>query len=409
MPEVGQPKVTRLHDLVVHEVSLVDKPANQRQFLIVKSAEANTGDVPKEENAMPTDATATDTEKTNEAVDDAMAAKAKEDTTLVTEIDPELQAALGESLDKAGDRLKSLAASVKSAKTAEKAFDSSKKPQIPAKLMQEVVNIRAGLGSMIGKAEDDDDVTKAKEMADPDKEKEVEGKAGEKGKKGKPAFLKEKEDGEPTDADKGDKGKVKSDKADTLFEMLEKFAAMDLDAGAMKMLYSEAACKFLYQAADNARDGDMTMAAKACGMAMKLIGAMGSSDVAMAEKIDEIGKALSEAEDVEKAGRKMSAARWKELDKSLRSLLELAEQIRPGYKAELTGVNKSASNPNTIQQLIDLVRKKDDEIKTLKSSRPVPSSEGAGENSQAASRPFRWANDLNADYNDPDFPEDLTF
>lgn len=406
MPDVGQPKVTRLHDLVVHEVSLVDKPANQRKFLIVKSAETNEASTQKD-SAMPADAT--DTSKTNDAVDDAMAAKANEDTTLVTEIDPEVQLALSDSLDKAGDRLKALAASVKSAKTAEKAFDSDK-PKIPPKLLQEVVNIRAGLGSMIGKSDDSEDgVEKAKTMADPEKQKEVEGEKAD-GKKGKPAFLKEKEDDADKSKDGAEKGKGKGhwsqkDKSASLMDVLEKFAAMDLDADAMKMLYSEAASKCMYKAAAELHDGNVMEAAKSCGMAMKIMGSMGPSNVSMAEQIDEIGKSL---EDVEKAGRKMSAARWKELDKSLRQLLELAEQIKPGYKAELAGVTKSAGAV-TIQQLVDLVRKKDDEIKTLKSSRPAPNTSGAGESDPKASRPFRWSKDLNADYNDPNFPDELKF
>jgi hypothetical protein len=447
---MADPKTTiyRLNDLEVHEVSLVDKPANQRPFLIVKNADqsddlleraiaqgqagqAQPGDLDKstDDNGEPiaadadfgkdpdeigkgkpkapahvsdddsavdasnaADKTPTEAaEKTSEAVDAAMADKASEDTSLMTELHPEVQSALAGGLEKAAARLNALAASVKAAK----AFDQAA-PQIPPKLLKEVVDIGASISS-IGKAED--------------KEEEAEGdglkKPKQPGKKppqfgGKPEPEKEGEEGKPEGKKKppffkeGDK--ANKDKADELFKAVEKFSGLGMPGDAVQLMAMAAGKEAIRAAQDACYAGEYTEAAKyAYQGAMMFAKYGGPAGVEMAETL----KA-----DIEKAGRKISAANFAEFDKSVRQLLSLAEQYKPGYIAELAGVQKSAGDADDIiKQLVALVEKKDAELASFQGGgRPNTNSLSVGEVGEE--KKVSWPLDMNSDYNDN---SDLSF
>ena len=394
MPD-SKPTVYRLNELEVHEVSLVDKPANQRKFLLVKNVD---GDASHAEDLSVADKT--DSKKND--VDDAMADKAAEETTLVTELHPQVQAALADTLSKAGDRLLALATSVKSAKVA--AADTA--PGIPQKLLTEIGGIHEGLGSML--------VSKAKGMADPDKKKETED-ASDKDKKGegdaKDDPSEGDEGGKPFPPKKG-KDKDSAKKADDLFGALEVISKTDITFDAMTLLYQQAAKQAVSAAQDACWDNDYTKAAKYSGMAAELFARVSNTEVAMAAKIGDLQAALAEAAGVTKAGKKMSQARWNELDKSLRALLDIAEEVQPGYLADVAGVAKSgAGKSETIQRLVDLVRKKDTQIKSLQGgARPASNTLGTGEEGEGTDDDsVSWPQDMNADYNRDDYPEDLKF
>lgn len=408
---------TYLTDLEVHEVSGVDHPAIRRKFLLIKSASGSAPEKPfpgANFTAPDRDKITTSDKDKKMAKQDSMdkaadgkgadivtaqASKAADDTSLAFEFDQDTQAALGETLTKASDRLKALAVSVQAAKTT-KAFDSDK-PKIPEKLLQEVVNIRAGLASVVGKS---DDLDKAAAMADPEKKKKLEDGV-------KPKVAQEDEE---EMADKKKKGEKPFSKSESFPDILAELEKADMSDGMpmemMAMLYKEAGKEKLRNAMDSMYENDFEKAAVCAGMAYKYFSkylnmSPSSQEVAMSEQIESMRKSLG---DIEKAGKAMSSANWGDLEKGLKSLLELAEKLRPGSTSELAGVSKTASS-KTIQDLVDLVRKKDEQIKSLEGgARPMTQAHNVGDTDHKT-KGVSWPKDLNADYNSNSFPEDLKF
>jgi hypothetical protein len=158
-------KVTRLEDLEVHEVSVVDKGANKRTLLVVK----NAGEEMPEQAELPADddlslrddGTAIDdgdedfgepapevTEEVEQAADtdavvEAQAVQAEADTSLVVSMDGETQTAFVEMLKGMQDRLGALGLAVEAAKP---------EPGAPTslKLASEIADIAKTLGRLVG-------------------------------------------------------------------------------------------------------------------------------------------------------------------------------------------------------------------------------------------------------------------
>jgi len=389
MPEMQTGTVYRLHDLLVKEVSMVDVPANERPFLIVKSDDMTNP---------------TATTKTDENVDAALGAKAATETALLTAIHPEIQLAFGETLEKAGQRILALAGAVKSAKAAD-----TEKPQIPAKLMEEVVNITAALGGLVG-------VDKAPAPPQPPGKKPPGAGQGQARPEGESTDDELPEGGSNVAGGKG-KGKPQY-KAEELDALVKSIATMeklgDIDMSAMGMLYMTAGKEALRTAMDACYDGDYAKAGNYAGMAYKLLGKYTggmSMDMTMAAKIDALHKQLGEMVEngVSKAGRKMSSARFAEFDKSIRALLELAEQVSPGYLESLGTVAKAAQ-PKLMRGLVELVRKQKAELAAATAARTESNANPVGEGSAAPEdKDPGWQVDMAADYNGEDFPADLKF
>lgn len=338
-------KVYRLNDLEVQEVSLVDAPANQRKFLVVKNAEVG---------------------KTSDAVDDVMADKSDAETHLFSKLHPDVQVKAGDLLTKAGERLLALAGAVKAAKA-----ETDADPGVPAKLSEEIVSVLTALGSFAPEA-----VQAAATMADPDKEKD-------KAARGKP----------------GDKKKGLEQIAAAIEVELSK---ADMSDEMLSVLYLTAGKEALRMAQDACYDNDYDDAAKYAHMAYMYLAKYGlgmGSPMQMSTDLEELARKLAP---ITKAGRKMSAARWEELDKSLRALLALAEEVQPGYLENLTGPGSGVAKAD-VDRLVKMLREKNDTIKSLRAGhRPASNSLPTGEGLGDARKPCTWPSDMNADYNDFD-------
>jgi hypothetical protein len=156
-------KVTRLEDLEVHEVSVVDKGANKRTLLVVKNAGEEMpeqSELPADDLSLRDDGTAIDDsedfgepapevlEEVEQAADtdavvEAQAVQAENDTSLVVSMDGETQSAFVEMLKGMQDRLGALGLAVEAAKP---------EPGAPTslKLASEIADIAKTLGRLVG-------------------------------------------------------------------------------------------------------------------------------------------------------------------------------------------------------------------------------------------------------------------
>lgn len=368
MPDVKT--IYRLNDLEVQEVSLVDKPANQRKFILVKAK------APEVEESAAVE---------KDGVDDAMADRATEATELLVDLHPEIQKKLAAQLELIGNRALALAQSVAAAKPLDKADLS-----VPERLLAEVGSIHAAIGSILPEP------TQKAPPPPMDEEQPAEGAPAED-EAAPPANGKKKPP----------KPGASAKKVDALVASIEKLSG--LDGEAMWLLGQAAAREAITCASDAMWRKDWDEATKYTKVAFMLLAqyAPATSDVEYANRMTEAAKAL--AVDVEKAGRKMSANRMAELDKTIRALLEMAEECSPGYKAGLflAKADQSPDQTATIEALINLIESKDAQIKTLKGgARPAPNVGSPGDSHNGAKR-FSWPLDMNADYLDN--PDELNF
>lgn len=169
-------QVHELRDLEVQEVSLVDRPANQRKFLIVKSAGGHTmakgSELQKDgQGGLEGVSAEVDTEDTAPAGDAEAPTEVSEEETPGDEfeevelgeftIDEEVAKAMGAALGRAAKRLAALAAAIDNA---EKVKGSSPSPA----LMRQVSAIARTLSSFGDKADaggkDDKDAKKEEDL-----------------------------------------------------------------------------------------------------------------------------------------------------------------------------------------------------------------------------------------------------
>ena len=161
-------KVTRLEELEVHEVSVVDKGANKRTLLVVKNAgedmadeNLDADDLNTRDDGSPLDdgdedfgadpASVSDDAEVEsveqaagtDAVVEAQAVAAAEDTSLVVGMDPDTQASFVEMLKGMQDRIGALGLAVGAAKAEPGAATSPK-------LAEEIGEIAKTLGRLVG-------------------------------------------------------------------------------------------------------------------------------------------------------------------------------------------------------------------------------------------------------------------
>lgn len=365
MPTDPKTVIYRLNDLEVQEVSMVDKPANQRKFLVVKNAAAD-------------------------AITAAEAAKATDDTELLIGLNPDVQKQLGGSLKAIGERCIALSTSIMAAAPLDKA-----EAVVPEKLAGEVENIRAAVANLIEKAPKFPPAKPAAVAPAPAPAAAAPAPAAAAPAPAAPAPAVPpvaEDETAPAVPPKGKKPPfiaADKQKADALIMALEK--SDDLGDDAMQMLAMSAAREAIACASEATWRKDYSDAAKYAKTAYQLLVKYGATSIDAASQIEVV---LEEFQ-VQKAGKKMAASRWSEFDKSLRALLALADEIEPGYTSAL---NKSAGNSQTLAALIQLVEQKDEQIVALKGgARRSSNTVGAGESPVPAKKNTGWPRDMNAD------------
>jgi hypothetical protein len=400
-------KVTRLEDLEVKEVSVVDRGANKRTFLMVKNtgdapmapdafeqavADAQSGaDLPVDDTELRDDGTpieqADDTyaedasevtaSADTDAVVEAQAERAAEDTELVVAMSDEVKAAYSETLKAMSDRLAVLSTSVAAAKT-DDAADAH-----PAKLLNEIVSVSQALGR----------------LAATDKAEAIAALA-----KGFPA----------------EQHPVAMDLSQ--IEMTADGPMLKMPVEMALPMYCEMACKMLYQAEDALYGQDVSQACTLMMQAMKALGPFVPAGAAMSKAYVEAFEVFKQyafnqpqpsipagvphsqpPANMEKAGRKIAGGRLSRLEQALADLGVLVAELRPEAPAPEAEATPEGVSKAELAELLAVVQKQDAELRALRAKRPAGNAAAQGEHDESPKRRrVTWPDDLSAADEDPD-------
>ena len=393
-----------LEDLEVREVSVVDRGANQRKLLVVKNQD---GDQP-----MPEAPAATEAETTEEPnpVVQAQADKAASETDLIVSLPENVRDAVAKMLGDVGARAGALGEAVKAAPTGDGG--------VTDKFKSEVFALSTALRLMVG-AEKSEDIANI--------EKTILAEA-------QPTGVTMMTDSAPE------------------YVMTEQGMMLKMPPAAMK----EMACKYamdkMYAAESALYDGDVGSCCVSIFMAAKALGPFLPDDGGMPQQMAYAMKAISvSAEDfakqyafnqpqpsiaagvpsshapanmeqpgsgvattgsMSKAGRKISGARLSKLEELLAQLTGVVTDLQPVAVAPVAVPVETAKTEQPadaelrakLRELVGVVKAQANEIKDLRSARPVghAASHGGGE---AGDNPspgkVLWPDDLN-ELNDTD-------
>jgi DNA repair ATPase RecN len=273
---MGKP-VTQLTELEVQEVSLVDRPANNREFLVVKrTSDAELGAPPTVDGTSEPEPEPASKGLT-EDLDRLAGERAAQETHLFSALHPAVKAQLLEWCNPLVVRLSALLMAVNAA-----ADDVEAAETVPFKLLLELSEVTEGLAMVL--------------MNMPVDEAELE-------------------------------------MAKSVQAKLSK-ALAQLEDSPSEL---ETALGSLGDAIESARspsDIEKALASFVIDESSELLKSL--DELGQTTPVDElVTKAARELEELHKAGRRMSAARFAVFSSAVQSLLELAEDISPGYTASL--------------------------------------------------------------------------
>jgi len=336
----------------------------------------------------------------DDAVIEAQADKAKDDTTLAIEMSAEVKAQVGDMLAKMSDRMKALSEAVLAAREGEGA--------LPDKMRNEIVEVMQALSAVAAPATEKTDAVETPE----DTEKGLLAEAGN------PAMV-------TASADEmarpiamryamkmADMTKEYLSKAQVL--LIGPMGDMEDDADDIEQMMSEKSMHEKRVAHTHAMAkamGCMVKAVKAIGPFLPDDGGAPMQEVAAAYAYNPpqasqpagVPSAQMPGANLKKAGRKISGARLDKLEAMHSQLAALLGELRD---VEATDTTEKVSKATTakdeeisrlasqVQQLTEIAKNQHAQLHSMKSSRPDTNVSAAGDFAQDVT-PFSWPDDLN--------------
>jgi hypothetical protein len=386
-----------LEDLEVREVSVVDRGANKRKLLVVKNQD---GDQPMPEAPAHTEAEIN--EEPNPVVQ-AQAEKASAETDLIVSLPEQVRDGLAKMLSEVSGRLGALSEAVKATAPGEGG--------VSPKFKSEVVTLSSVLRAVVAaeKSEDIDSIEKTI-LA------EVQ-----------PAVLQLGE-GAPEYVMTAD-GPVMKMPMDAMKEMAKQYAMsklMEAEDALYKGDYGGCCmCIYLCMKAvgpfvpdDGGMPQQMAYAMKAVSMndadfekqyafnQPQPSIAAGVPDSKLPANMEQPGSGVATPGNMAKAGRKISGARLSKLEELLAQLTGVVSDLRPPAPAPVETAKADHSDVELrakLRELVGVVKAQRDEIKDLRSTRPVghAATHGAEATDKPSSSKVLWPDDLN-ELNDTD-------